>query len=66
MASARLISASTPDPSGCGWRVGVGERGACTLLGPEGPDAASSEVVCNSLGLCCRLFGRVVGVPPVL
>ena len=25
---------------GPGWRVGVCERGACTLLGPEGPDAA--------------------------
>ena len=40
MASAQLVPTSTPHPSGCGWRVGVGERGACTLLGPEGPDAA--------------------------
>jgi len=40
MASARLGSTSTPHPSGCGWRVGSGERGVGTLLGPEGPDAA--------------------------
>ena len=42
MASARLILTSTPGPSGSGGRVGVGERGACTLLGPEGPDACLS------------------------
>ena len=42
MASAQLVPTSTPHLSGCGWRVGVGERGAGTLLGPEGPDAASA------------------------
>ena len=42
MASAQLVPTSTPHLSGCGWRVGVGERGACTLLGPEGPDALRS------------------------
>ena len=42
MASAQLGSTSTPHPSGCGWRVGSGERGVGTLLGPEGPDAASA------------------------
>ena len=44
MASAQLVPTSTPHLSGCGWRVGVGERGACTLLGPEGPDAALGGV----------------------
>ena len=36
MTSAQLISASTPLLVS-GWNVGVGERGVCTLLGPEGP-----------------------------
>jgi hypothetical protein len=45
MASARLIFASTSGPSGSGWNVGVGERGVCTLLGPEGPD-----VICLLVG----------------
>ena len=45
--------------------MGVGERGACTLLGPEGPDVACSSfgwgVVADSLGfLGCRLL-LVVG-----
>lgn len=49
--------------------MGVGERGACTLLGPEGPDAAASIFPfgegCgggfDSLGFlvagCCRWVG---------
>jgi len=65
MASARLISASTPDPSGCGWKVGVGERGACTLLGPEGPDAAVGGVRFLLGSICCRPWvGGWVGCRP--
>ena len=39
MASAQLVPASTPFSSEGGWKVGSGERGVCTLLGPEGPGA---------------------------
>ena len=35
MPSALLIFVSTPGVPG--WKAGVGERGGCTLLGPEGP-----------------------------
>ena len=66
MASARLIPASTPHPSGWGWKVGVGERGACTLLGPEGPDAALRSGVQLSGPPDCRLWSACRGVPPVL
>ena len=45
MASAQLGSTSTPHSSGCGWRVGSGERGVGTLLGPEGPDAALAALL---------------------
>jgi hypothetical protein len=44
MASAQLGSTSTPHPSGCGWRVGSGERGAGTLLGPAARAAASAAL----------------------
>jgi len=66
MASAQLVSASTPFSSEGGWKVGSGERGACTLLGPEGPDAAlRSGVQLSGLVLlpACWWVGRV---PPVL
>lgn len=70
MLSARLIRTSTPGPSGSGWKVGVGERGGCTLLGPEGPDAGAfrGRGVVGPSGPCllpavCWWWGRI---PPVL
>jgi hypothetical protein len=44
--------------------VGSGERGACTLLGPEGPDAASTGWwgwVFFPLGLLVAGFGWCAG-----
>ena len=42
------------------WNVGVGERGVCTLLGPEGPGAAVL-VVAVPLGLFLFPVLPVVG-----
>jgi hypothetical protein len=56
MASAQLVPASTPFSSEGGWKVGSGERGVCTLLGPEGPDATVGWCATSSgLLLSCRL-----------
>lgn len=63
MASAQLISVSTSGPLGFGGNVGVGERGVCTLLGPEGPDVGTHAVF---LAFLCLPLWWVFEGPPVL